>query len=193
MMKNRYYKNWLISGKPMPPPHIVKQRAIEDYAKRFNLPTLVETGTYLGDMVYSQRKNFKSIISIELQPFFYINALRRFKKNKNIEIIQGDSADILDMLATKKKFDFPCLFWLDGHYSAGDTALGKKETPIMEELESILGTKQNHVILIDDARHFIGKNDYPTIEKLKEFVLGKFPKSVFSVIDDIMRIEIIVS
>jgi len=38
-------------GKPIPPPHIIKQKIIRTYAKTFKINILVETGTYLGDMV----------------------------------------------------------------------------------------------------------------------------------------------
>ena len=193
IINKRLYKNWLKSGKPVPPPHIIKQKTVNEYAKLFKLSTLVETGTYLGDMIFSQKKNFKKIISIELQSSFYNYAKKRFKKDKNVEIILGDSGDVLKGLAQKKEFDYPCLFWLDSHYSGGNTSKGKKETPILEELETILNTKQNHVLLIDDARCFVGENDYPTISELKTLIINIFPKSGIFVLDDIIRIEILVS
>lgn len=191
--KRKQYKNWLKSEKPLPPPHIVKQKMIEEYTQRFNPSTLVETGTFLGDMVFSQKKNFKKIISIELQPEFYNNAKLIFKKDKNIDLIPGDSGEILKSLAKKNEFNVPCLFWLDGHYSAGNTAKGNKETPIWEELNAILDTRQNHILLIDDARCFIGRNDYPAVEELKQYVNDKFPESSISIMNDIIIIEIVVS
>jgi len=83
----------------------------------------------------------------------------------------------------------PCLFWLDGHYSGGNTAKGEKETPIMEELRQICAHPvKNHLILIDDAREFTGQNDYPTIESLRTFVGARLPGYGFDVKDDIIRI-----
>jgi pyrimidine operon attenuation protein/uracil phosphoribosyltransferase len=64
----------------------------------------------------------------------------------------------------------PCIFWLDGHYSYADTAQAEKETPILEEIRPILEMEESHVILIDDARLFIGRHNYPTIIKLANFV-----------------------
>ena len=186
----KYYKRWLKAGKHAPPPHIVKQEIVSEYAKRFNISTLVETGTFLGDMIFAQRKKFEKVISIELQPSFYNYAKNRFSKNKNVNLIQGDSGDVLKMLATQNEFGSPCLFWLDGHYSAGVSVKGVKETPILEELNTILGTKQNHILLIDDARCFTGKNDYPEINEIKSLIISRFPKAKFSEADDIIRIEI---
>jgi hypothetical protein len=191
VINKKYHLNWLISGKPVPPPHVVKQKIVSEYAQHFKLSTLVETGTYLGDMIFAQRKNFGRIITVELNPSFYEDAKKRFNKDKNVEIIQGDSGKVLRMLTEKKVFDNPCLFWLDSHYSGLNTSQGEKATPILEELHAILSTGQNHIILIDDARSFVGENDYPTIGELKTFITERVPKSIFIVADDIIRIEII--
>ncbi len=48
---------------------------------------------------------------------------------------------------------------------------------------------KNHVILIDDARCFIGQNDYPELDILKQYVLEKRPEFIFDVGEDIMRIH----
>lgn len=79
-------------------------------------------------------------------------------------------------------------FWLDGHYSGFETAKGDLETPVSSELESILRSKINHIILIDDARLFTGKNDYPSVEELKNYVLSKKNYYSFEVENDIIRI-----
>jgi hypothetical protein len=42
---------WHKKGKPVPPPHLVKQRTVKEYARKFSIRTLVETGTCCGDMV----------------------------------------------------------------------------------------------------------------------------------------------
>jgi hypothetical protein len=77
---------------------------------------------------------------------------------------------------------------LDGHYSGFETAKGDLETPIKLELEIILNSEYEHVILIDDARLFIGENDYPTIEELKKYILSKNNSLTVNIIDDIIRV-----
>ena len=102
------------------------------------------------------------------------------------EISRVNSWQILSNLAKDGKLDEPCLFWLDGHYSAGGTAKGSKETPILEELKSIFTTHKKHVILIDDARCFIGENDYPAIEALKSFIKNIGPNYKITLESDII-------
>jgi hypothetical protein len=52
-----------------------------------------------------------------------------------------------------KKIDSPITFWLDGHHSCGDTALGEHWAPLMQELDVIKEHPLNtHTILIDDMR-----------------------------------------
>ena len=179
---------WEKQGRPSPPPHIVKEELIRDYAKTFNTPILIETGTYLGDMVHAMKKSFSRIISFELDHNLAVQAQQRFAGDNHIQIIQGDSGKLLgDYLATINE---PCLFWLDGHYSGGITAKGALETPIKNELTAILSHPvDGHVILIDDARCFTGENDYPTLDELQNFVAQHKPNHKFSVEHDIIRIH----
>lgn len=178
---------WRRSGSPVPPPHLYKQKLLSRYASRYRLSTLVETGTYLGDMVFSLRKRFKTIISIELSSELCERAQQRLSDFPHVSIIQGDSSQVLPGILDGLKV--PTLFWLDGHYSAGNTALGERETPVSAEMEAILNhSVAGHVVLIDDARNFDGTHDYPTLSSLRDYVHGAYPKADFSVKDDVIRI-----
>jgi hypothetical protein len=133
---------------------------------------MVETGTYRGDMLEAMKHDFEKLYSIELSPELHAEAKTRFKPDKNIELIFGDSGRELARIL--QRIDRPTLFWLDGHYSAGVTARGEKDTPIFEELRSILlAPDLGHVLIIDDARCFGTDSGYPTIDELKEFVLSR--------------------
>ncbi len=184
------YENvkWLVGnkeGKGMP--HLAKRKILRQYAKQFQTPTLVETGTYLGEMVQSMKNVFQKTYSIELQPNLARKAQQRFSKDLRVEIIQGDSSGVLPELL--KKIQTPVLFWLDGHYSGGVTAKGNKETPIIGELVAIFDNRTTKdVILIDDARLFIGKNDYPTIEQVMDLVKARRPEMNFKVDKEIICI-----
>jgi len=187
--QKKEFQKWIDNGKPAPAPHIVKQETIKEYQEKYGCSVFVETGTYLGDMVEAQKRNFEKLFSIELGKKLYENAKKRFEKNQKIDILQGDSGKVLPQIM--EKIDKTTLFWLDGHYSAGITAQGDKDCPIMEELSSILNNdKLNHVLLIDDARCFIGEGDYPTIESLTKFVSQKNDKYQVEVKDDIIRFTV---
>jgi hypothetical protein len=183
----RAIKEWREAGRPVPPPHAVKQQVVREYRDRFGIETFVETGTFKGDMIDAVSGQFDEIHSIELGKDLFEEARQRFAGQRHIHLHQGDSATVLPRLLETLKA--PALFWLDGHYSEGITARGGKDTPIMEELGAIYRHDSSaHVILIDDARHFTGEGDYPSLDTLRE-VVGKWsPGSVIEVADDIIRL-----
>ena len=60
----------------------------------------------------------------------------------------------------------------------------------LQELKTILSNSAlKHVILIDDARCFTGKGDYPTIEQWRKFVNKKRPNMLLEIKNDIIRIH----
>jgi len=179
---------WELDGKPIPVPHLVKQKTVKAYAKQYSLRTLIETGTYLGTMIEATKNNFDRIFSIELAPALYERAQRRFAHLPHIALFQGDSSDVLPQILAQ--VDSPSLFWLDAHYSEGITAKGNLDTPIMSELQQIFEhSLTEHVILIDDAREFIGQDGYPALQDLKNYILDQSPNHVVSVLDDVIRIH----
>jgi hypothetical protein len=185
--KHMIYNEWKKRGKSVPPPHIYKQEVVKEYGKKYAINILIETGTYNGDMVFAMKKAFKKIYSIELGKSLYLDACARFVDYPHVVLINGDSGCELKKLLTS--IDSPCVFWLDAHYSEGNTAKGEIETPIIQELETIFSHSiKKHIILIDDARLFIGENDYPTIDILKHFILSKRTDLKMEVKDDIVRI-----
>ncbi len=148
--------------------HLEKQRIINIFRKKFDPKIFIETGTYLGDMINAQKENFERLYSIELSKKLFLKAQKRFENDEKISISHGDSAKVLnDILSNINALS---LFWLDGHYSGGITAKGQKECPVIEELNIIFKNNKNHIILIDDARLFTGKYDYPTYEEVKDVV-----------------------
>lgn len=181
------YKKWISLGKPIPPPHRVKQHVIREYSNSNNIKTFVETGTYLGDMVEAVKNSFEQIYSIELDHFLFQLATKRFKGFAKIHLFQGDGGVVLKELLPS--INNPCLFWLDGHYSSGLTARGETETSIEQELSHIFNHPlcHKHVILIDDARLFTGEGDYPSVLSLEN--KAKYAGfNLFTVKDDIIRI-----
>ena len=184
--QKKIIKDWQKNGCQVPAPHIVKQQTIKEYQQKYKYKTLIETGTYLGDMVDAQKSRFSKVISIELSEDLFLQAKNRFKDDNNVTIVQGDSGKVLSNVLLD--VNEPAIFWLDGHYSAGFTAKGDKECPIFEELDSIFDTKNfNHVLLIDDARCFTGGGDYPAIEELTAYVKRKNDKYRVEVKHDIIR------
>lgn len=178
------HARWQLRGRPVPPPPRVKQRIVRSYGRVSRATTLVETGTYLGDMVEAQRRHFARVISVELSPELHHAATLRFSGCSNVTLIEGDSGKVIGEVVGK--LDEPALFWLDGHSSGGVTARGEKDTPILEELDAVLASPLPNWILIDDAREF-GKGDYPSLTELEARALTARPDWAWSVRDDIIR------
>jgi len=178
--------DWNRYNAPTPGPHKIKQLTIAEFGKKYNCKTLVETGTFRGDMMEAQKRNFDMLYSVELSVEFWENAKERFKTDSNIHLIQGDSGVVLPKLVPT--LTQPAVFWLDGHYCGGVTALSAIECPIYAEIDAVFKDNKGHVMLIDDARLFIGKRDYPTIPELTNYIKGINPNYTVTVADDMIRV-----
>ena len=86
---------WYRDGRPAPPPPAAKQRIVADHAKRFRCQCLVETGTYRGDMVEAQKRRFRRIFTIELDARLYERAVARFRADRHVVVLHGDSGRLL--------------------------------------------------------------------------------------------------
>jgi hypothetical protein len=175
---DRELRGWVRGTQAGAAPALVKRALLRSLAAAYRLSTFVETGTSLANTTYALRNDFDRIITIELDPKVCANARRRLSAFKHISVRQGDSASLLPQIV--KELTGPALFFLDGHYSGLLTARGEKDTPVLEELGSVMSDSRfEHVIVIDDARCFTGENDYPTLEALQSFVSARAPQLRF--------------
>jgi hypothetical protein len=176
---------WVRGGAALPAPHCVKEVAVRRFAKQHGLGVLIETGTYLGQMVAAVARHFEQVISIELSHELAEAARLRFAGETHITILEGDSEDVLHHVL--RRLERPALFWLDAHYSEGKTARSRQDTPITFEIASIMSHAiGSHVVLIDDARLFDGTNSYPTVEWVAKAVASRYQLHVE---DDIICLQ----
>jgi hypothetical protein len=133
----------------------------------------IETGTYIGDTTEVLSKFSKMVYSIEPSKDLVEKAQIRFAKTANVKILHGLSEKVLPPLLESGELAGADLnFWLDGHYSAGITHQGPKDTPIVEELVSIEKNLQQFkkvAIFIDDIRCFLPGSEYPELNFLVEW------------------------
>lgn len=176
---------WRSGGRPATSsPALFKQRLVAAYAERFSCRTLVETGTFLGDMIAAQRWHFRALYSVELDPTLHRRATERFHRLPHIRLLQGDSGQVLANLLPE--LEGRVLFWLDAHQMIGGVR-GAKTSPILEELNLILASRlDDYVLLIDDARLFTG-DDYPSLDDVRAQIHRRHPRWVAEVEHDVIR------
>jgi hypothetical protein len=180
------YWYWKLRGEPIRSPHLLKQRTVRDYARRYGLRSLVETGTYYGEMVAAMKNHFAEIYSVEFDSALAARAAKKFARWPHIHILEGDSQLAVPELL--KSLRQPALFWLDAGYYGWAGLQGDKQR-LTSELDSILrDARFPHVILMDDARGLNGQNGAPTVDQLKQRIVTEFPGRSIEVKYDILRI-----
>ena len=182
------YWYWILRGRPERSPHLLKQKVVREYSEKFGLKTLVETGTYYGEMVAAMRRRFDRIYSIESVPALAARAQWKFARDRHIRIFCGDSRAVMpEVLALLKG---PALFWLDAGYYGWVGKQGDQQR-LSAELEMILSHPFAHIILLDDARGLTGRDGIPSVSDVKAQIETKFPTRYVEVQYDIMRVTLV--
>jgi hypothetical protein len=113
----------------------------------------VETGTFRGDTACAQAMYFAKVHTIELDPLLAEKARKRFADHPRVVVHEGDSAEVLARLADS--IAEPAVFYLDAHWSGGETARGdpaEDGCPILRELQVLGRRPYADVVFVDDAR-----------------------------------------
>lgn len=182
----RVYWKWTAHGRPIPAPPIVKQHIVKQHLRDAGLSTVVESGTFTGEMVDALLPVAGRIISIELDDRLHAAARSRFAGHASVQLLHGDSGALLPQVI--RSLDGPALFWLDGHYTGAGSARAHVDSPIVAEVAALLRHPvPGRVVLIDDAREFTGQNGYPTLEALRAMIVRGQPGADVVVADDIIK------
>jgi len=188
--RERRYCKALLCGEYPLPPQSVKLAVIRRNIPNPHPRVFVETGTYHGDTVAAIKDKYSSVISIEVDETLYKKACARFLADKNVRIAHGDCVrELPAILATLQE---PVVFWLDGHYSGGETGKGEIEDPILISLNQIADHPiRGHVIFIDDARTFDGREGRPDISDVFNCIKKIDSRYIIRVQSDIIVASII--
>lgn len=132
-------------------------------------PVFVETGTCDGHTIMGVEQHFTKLYTIEFSEMYYTRTKKRYNGDK-IDFIQGDSSFVFKhLLPTLHE---KCIFFLDGHWSSGDTGRSAKDCPLVEEITHINALfKQAAIIIIDDVRLFGTKRNEDWSEISREGLL----------------------
>lgn len=95
---------------------------LDELIEKYNLEYFFETGTLRGEGVeYALKSNFKKIFSVEIVEKTFNEAVEKFKDNKKVKIIHGDSSKIMDSIVSQLPGN--TLFWLDAHFPGADIGI----------------------------------------------------------------------
>ncbi|MCB1531262.1 MAG: hypothetical protein KDJ35_00175 [Alphaproteobacteria bacterium] len=130
-----------------------------DYLRQnLSLDIFVEGGTFRGETAKRMSGLFSHVYTIEKSDHMYAEAQKGLQNYSNITQLKGDTREHLNEILEKHD---NILFWLDAHWSGGNTYGEGDECPLLEELAIIFEHKKNYVILIDDARLFMAPPPLP--------------------------------
>jgi hypothetical protein len=171
-----------------PPENIVLELAAQSKTEIF-----IETGTFRGRTTRWASKHFKSVFTIEKSESIFDLHNKELSAIKGVKALLGDSRNHLPEIL-KEIGNNRALFWLDGHYSGGETAGVDDECPLLDELKCLSG-RENDIILIDDARLFLSvppepltPSAWPTITEIIDAVYVNGKRPFIQAIDDVIFI-----
>lgn len=170
---------------------------ISEFKKEIPIPLLVETGTAGGNSIKEAAKYFDECYTIELnedRPLYDLTLT-------NVRWLSGNTIDVLPALVagfvnykTDHKFDGYryCVFWMDSHFDGDKPADSPyKDCYLLEELDIVSWYAQDAIVIIDDARLFMGNpphpnnpNEWPTIADIFAKFKSNFPYHFTTIVDD---------
>ena len=124
----------------------------------FDIRTFVETGTHVGINSELHSKNFKHVITCEINDKYILEAKRRLKHIDNVEIVKQSSPKFLKRFTSTNRTEF---FYLDAHFYDPTLPMGKRFV-VLDELKS-LAPNRNCVIAIHDFDNGLGHITYDGI------------------------------
>ena len=146
----------------------------------------IETGTFEGETTQSMIYCFDKLHTIEASQKYYEIAFKKLS-SLNVVVHLGESPHILETLLPDLN-GFFSVFFLDAHFSSGETYGDYLEQPLVKELQVILKYRNftNTLILIDDARLLNGYLGYPSLSKVHELL--EYEGIRTAIVDDILII-----
>ncbi len=111
--------------------------------ERARVTCAIETGTFHGVTTEYLATIVNSVVSVEVDPFYYSVAAERLSEATNVTLHLGDSRTVIHALSIQPSFtDQVTLFYLDAHW--GD------DLPLADELTMIGASWSRAIVVIDD-------------------------------------------
>lgn len=169
----------------------IPQEITIELARLNGSATFVETGTYTGGTTRWASGHFESVHTIERAETLYRKYGAALSQLGGVTPHLGDSRRILPEIL-RALGDRTAVFWLDGHWSGGETAGAQDECPLLDEL-ACLANRSGDIILIDDARLFLcappaphDPAQWPTLVEIVHALPASGRSHFVQVVDDVI-------
>jgi len=110
--------------------------------KKYNIKTVIETGTYYGVTTEFFAKNFDNVHSIEINETYLNVAKEKLKYYKNCKMYHGSSSELLFNIL--KEFGENTIIFLDAHWW---------KNPLLDELKAIKQSGIKPILVIHDFKN----------------------------------------
>ncbi len=171
----------------------IPQQITMDLARLGGATVFVETGTFRGDTARWAAGHFQFVHTIERAEGLYNRHRDELARVSGVTPHLGDSRAVLPQLLREIHAQ-KALYWLDGHWSGGETAGQSDECPLLDEL-ACLSERAEDIILIDDARLFLcapplphDAAQWPTLPDIIDALPAAMHKPFVQIIDDVIFI-----
>lgn len=168
----------------------VPEELVLGIAKLHGAKTFVETGTYHGGTTAWAARHFDKVITIEINPELSAQAAANLSRPFHVDFLVGDSLALLPGVVAS--LSSTAVFWLDSHFCGDGTGDTAKECPLLAELP-LVAQAENPVILIDDARYFLGPPppphdpaQWPGIDDIFRLLARLLPGHITTLRDDVI-------
>jgi len=150
-------------------PHVLNKAVLAAFIGVQNgCSQAIETGTYLGASSYLFSGVFDTVDTIEADPRLHDSSKYWLGlKSTNITCYLGDSGNLLSQIVagrSKKQ-----LVFLDAHYSTGITSKEYGVCPLLQELDKLVNTDVNCVVIVDDIR-CMETPGYPSLKEILDLI-----------------------
>lgn len=130
------------------------------FKNNFNCTVFIETGTYMGITALWAAEHFEKVYTIEFSGEIFEATSKKYAHINNIDFCFGDTRNVLEEIVPKNEDKNP-VFWLDAHWSSGNTYGENDQCPLIDELNILNKSNKDMFILIDDARLFLSPPPLP--------------------------------
>jgi FkbM family methyltransferase len=136
------------------------QELLKALRRQIPLEIFVETGTFEAGTTLAAAPLFRRVWTMELSAELHERARQKLAHLSHVEALCGSSPKMLRAFAPQWSAA-SVLYWLDAHWCGGVTGGATQECPLLGELDALGGLNEESVVLIDDARYFLGPPPAP--------------------------------